>query len=59
MENPVDILQLINSDGIGTITFYKYLKKFGTAENALKNLNPKKRTYSKSQAEDEIAKAKK
>lgn len=57
MENLVNILQLINSEGIGTIGFYKYLQKFGSAENALNALSAKKKIFSKTQAEDEIAKA--
>lgn len=59
MENPVNILQLINSEGIGIIGFYKYVKKFGSAENALIALNKTKKIFTKSQAEDEIAKAQK
>lgn len=59
MENLVDILQLINSDAVGAVSFYKYLKKFGSVKKALDNLEPKKRTFTKTKAEDEIAKAQK
>ena len=59
MENLIDILQLINSDGVGAISFYKYVKKFGSVKNALENLDTKKRTFTKTQAEDEIAKTQK
>lgn len=59
MENLIDILQLINSDGIGAVSFYKYVKKFGSAKAALENIDAKKRIFSKAQAEDEIAKAQK
>ena len=31
----VDILQLINSENVGPVTFYKLLKKFGSAKRAL------------------------
>jgi hypothetical protein len=59
LENLVDILQFINSDGIGAVSFYKYLEKFGSVRAALESLDSKKRKFSKTQAEDEIAKAKK
>lgn len=59
MENLVDILQLINSEGIGSVNFHKYIEKFGSVKEALENLNPKKRIFGKSRAEDEIAKAEK
>lgn len=59
MENLVDILRLINSEGIGAVGFYKYLQKFGSVANAINALNPQKRIFSKTQAEDEIAKANK
>ena len=59
MENIADILQLLNSEGIGAVSFYKYVDKFGSVKAALDNINPKKRTFSKTEAEDEIAKAEK
>ena len=59
MSKLTDILQLINSDGIGAISFYKYVKKFGSVASALDNIDAKKVVYSKAQAEDEIALAKK
>lgn len=47
-------LRLINTEGIGPISFYKLLDNYHTAEEALKNLPPKFRLFSEAQAEYEL-----
>lgn len=42
-EEIVDILQLINSENLGPITFYKLLEKFGTAKAAIENIGQLKK----------------
>jgi DNA processing protein len=52
-----EILQLINTDGIGPISFYKYVNECGSVSGALNKLKNKKEVASQSFAEDEIARA--
>ena len=47
-------LRLINTEGIGPISFYKLLNTYHTATEALKNLSPKFRLFSEAQAEHEL-----
>ena len=55
----IDILRLINTGGIGPVTFYEYLKKFSNCEELLSYLVGKKDVPSIAWAEDEIDKAEK
>lgn len=60
IEELADILQLINTDGIGPVSFYNYVKKCGNVKNALELLRQKgKVIYSRQSAYDEIEKAEK
>ncbi len=52
-----DWIQLINTDGIGPVTFYKMLEKFGSAAEAVKELAAKQAVFSRKDAEYEIEKA--
>ncbi|MFV0627106.1 MAG: DNA-processing protein DprA [Alphaproteobacteria bacterium] len=54
MDHLVDIIQLINSENIGPITFYKLIDKFGSAAEALKNLPPKFKPFPRSKAKLEL-----
>ena len=56
----IDCLQLINSDNVGPVTFYKLLAKFGSAEEAVKNLPRLKKLglFPRAKAELELARAK-
>lgn len=58
MEKLTDQIQLINTDGIGPITFYRLIEKFGTAAEALKNLPDKYNIFSRANAELEVKLAK-
>lgn len=50
-----DILQIINTEGIGPVTFYKYMKAYNNdAARALEALSQKKKVFSRQAAEDEI-----
>ena len=49
-------IRIINSNGIGPISFYKLIEKYQTAENAL-NYIDKNKLFSQKQAELEIEKA--
>ena len=35
----IDILQLINSENLGPVTFYKLIKKFGSPQKAIENVH--------------------
>ena len=48
-------LRLLNTDGIGPVTFYRLLKTYGDAENALRHLPTKYRPASLADAEREIS----
>ena len=48
----IEILQLLLTEGIGPVTFYKYLQTYGNVEKALKVLSSKKKICSKEKAED-------
>lgn len=50
----IDWIQLINTENIGPITFYKLLEKFGSAENALLNLPNKYKVFPRSSAQKEL-----
>ncbi len=50
----VDYVQLISCEGVGPITFYKLLKEFGSAHNALDNLPIKYKKYDRKLAENQI-----
>ena len=54
MNELVEIIQLINTENIGPITFYKLINKFGSAAEALKNLPPKYKIFPRSKAKLEI-----
>lgn len=55
----IEILQLLLTEGIGPVTFYKYLQTYGNVEKALKILSSKKKICSKEKAKEEIEKANK
>ncbi len=55
----VDILQLTMTDGIGPVSFFKYLQKYGNVENTISALSEKKKLCSRAKVEDEIATAEK
>ncbi|MDD4557154.1 MAG: DNA-processing protein DprA [Alphaproteobacteria bacterium] len=58
MNNLVDFIQLINTENIGPVTFYKLIDKFGSAAEALKNLPPKYKLFPRSKAKLELDLAK-
>lgn len=43
----IEILQLLLTEGIGPVTFYKYLQTYGNVEKALKVLSSKKKSVQK------------
>lgn len=53
----IDWIQLINTDGIGPVRFYKLLKQYGTAAESLKALAAKQALFSRRDAEYELEKA--
>ncbi len=53
----IDILQLINSEGVGPVTFYGYVKKAGSVKDALALAAQKRALFSRDAAEAEIEKA--
>ena len=57
-QEKIDWLQLIRTEGIGPITFYNLIKKYGGAAESLKALpffkNPPLTAYSRKEAEHEI-----
>ena len=57
MTNLVEIIRLLNTDGIGPVSFYKLLKQHGSASAALSAVAQKKQLFSQAAAEDEIARA--
>lgn len=56
-ENLIDILQLINTDGIGPVKFYAAVKKAGSIQNALKMVAQKRTLYSRERAQIECENA--
>ncbi len=56
-EDLIDILQLINTDGIGPVTFYGYLRKAGNLAAALELAAQKRALFSREMAEIELEKA--
>lgn len=60
MSDLIKILQIINTDGIGPVTFYKLLQKSdNNLDQALTLLANKKAVFSQTEAEDMVAKAQK
>lgn len=57
MTNLVEIIRLLNTDGIGPVSFYKLLKQHGSVSAALDAVAQRKQLFSQAAAEDEIAKA--
>ncbi len=55
----IEIVQLLLTDGVGPITFYRCLQTYGSLEKALIALSQKKKICSKEKAEEEIEKANK
>ena len=55
----IDILQLINTDGVGPVTFYNYLKKAGNIGGALELAAQKRALFPREMAEIEVEKAEK
>ncbi len=58
-EKTLDWLQLINTDGVGPITFYKLTEKFGSAAEALRNLGDKYQKFPRQKAVEELENARK
>ncbi len=58
-EKTLDWLQLINTDGVGPITFYKLTEKFGSAAEALRNLGDKYQKFPRQKAVEEFENARK
>lgn len=58
-EKILDWLQLINTDGVGPITFYKLTEKFGSAAEALRNLGDKYQKFPRQKAVEEFENARK
>lgn len=56
-EKLLDILQLVNTDGVGPVTFYRYLNTYGEIKPALAAAAKKKDVFSRGAAEDLITKA--
>lgn len=56
-EDLIDILQLINTDGVGPVTFYNYIKKAGNLKNALDLAAQKRALFPRQMAEIELEKA--
>lgn len=56
-EDLIDILQLINTDGIGPVTFYNYVRKAGNIKNALDLAAQKRALFPRQMAEIEFEKA--
>jgi len=52
----VNWIQLINSGGVGPVTFYKLLEKYQTAQQALKHID-KEKIFPEYEAKAEIEKA--
>ena len=57
--NLIEIIQLINTEGIGPISFYKSVNQTGSVEAALSRLATQKKIFTRAQAEDEIDKCQK
>lgn len=55
----IDRIQLINSENIGPITFYKLLQQYKTAAKALAELPPKYKIFPRAKAQTELELAKK
>ncbi len=53
----LNVLQLINTDGIGPVTFYKLLQKYGSTEKALGELSKQKDIFPRRNAEKELDQA--
>jgi len=56
-EKLLDFLQLINTEGVGPVWFYKYLEKYASAGAALKALEASKNVFARKDAEKELEKA--
>lgn len=53
----IDWIRLINTDNIGPISFYKLIRQYGSASEALQQLSTQKKVFSRAKAEAEIEKA--
>lgn len=58
-ENLIDCIRLVNTEGIGPVSFYKLLNQYGNAAEALASLEGRKEVFSLQSAEDELEKARK
>ena len=57
--NLLDDIQLLNTDGVGPVSFYRYLEKYGSSAEALKVISSKKEIFPKNLAVEEIKTAEK
>lgn len=58
-ENLIDCIRLMNTEGIGPVSFYKLVKQYGSATEALASLEKSKKIFSLRSAEAELTKAQK
>ena len=58
-ENLINILQLINTDGVGPVSFYSYVRKAGSIAGALELAAQKRALFPREMAEIELEKAEK
>lgn len=56
-ETLLDFLQLINTEKVGPVSFYKYLEKYGSAKETLKALESSKKIFARREAEKELESA--
>lgn len=56
-ETLLDFLQLINTEKVGPVWFYRYLEKYGTAAEALKAIGESKKVFARKDAERELERA--
>lgn len=56
-ENLIDFIRLMNTEGIGPVSFYKLIKQYGSATEALASLEKSKKVFSFQCAEAELTKA--
>lgn len=55
----IDWIRLINTEKVGPVNFYKYLEKYGSADEALKFLSQKQDIFSEKMAANELKTAEK
>lgn len=56
-EEIIERIRLINTDNVGPIGFYKLIRQYGSAAEALQVLSTQKKVFSRAKAETELEKA--